>query len=55
MYQQKDKYSIYTALMNCHSKKARDCYILHTVLLVIILLFIITTISYHYAKQKGII
>ena len=46
---------IYTALMNCHSKKARDCYILHTVLLVIILLFIITTISYHYAKQKGII
>ena len=27
-----------TALINCHSKKVRDCYIFHTVLLVIILL-----------------
>ena len=41
-----------TASINCHSKKARDCYILHKVLLVIILLMIITFICYH-AKQKG--
>ena len=34
---------------------ASDCYILHTVLLVIILLLIITIICYHYAKQKDII
>ena len=33
-----------TASKNCHSKKVRDCYILHTVLLVIILLLIITII-----------
>ena len=44
-----------TASINCHNKKVRDCYILHTVLLVIILLLIITIICYHYAKQKGII
>ena len=43
-----------TALINCHSKTARDCYILHTVLLVAILLLIITIICYHYEKQKGI-
>ena len=43
-----------TASINCHSKKVRDCYILHTVLLVIMLLLIITIICYHYAKQKGI-
>ena len=43
------------ASIYCHSKKVRDCYILHTVLLVIILLLIITIICYHYAKQKGII
>ena len=41
-----------TASINCHSKKARDCYILHKVLLVIILLMIITFICYH-TKQKG--
>ena len=42
-------------------KKVRhkiDCYILHTILLVTILLLIITIISYHYVKhrpkQKGI-
>ena len=29
--------------------------ILHTVLLVIILILMITAICYHYAKQKGII
>ena len=43
-----------TASIMHHSKKLRDCYILHTVLLAIILLLIITIISYHYAKQKGI-
>ena len=31
-----------TVSINCHSKKVRDCYILHTILLVIILLLIIT-------------
>ena len=41
-----------TAPINCHSKKVRDCYILHTVLLVIILLLIITIICYQYVKQK---
>ena len=45
---------ISTASINCHSKKVRDCYILHTVLLAIVLILIITTICYHYAKQKGI-
>ena len=30
-----------------------DCYILHTVLLVIMLLFIITIIFHHYAKHKS--
>ena len=44
-----------TTSINCHSKKVRDCYILHTVLLVIIVLLIITLTCYHYAKQKGII
>ena len=43
-----------TASTNCHNKKVRDCYILHTVLLAIILLFIIIIICYHYAKQKSI-
>ena len=38
---------------NCHSKKVKDCYILHTVLLVIILLLIITIICYHYAKHRS--
>ena len=40
-----------TASMNHHSKKVRDCYNLHAVLLVIILLFIIIIIFY-YVKQK---
>ena len=44
-----------TALINCHSKKVRDCYILRTVLLVSKLLLIITIIFYNYAKQKGIV
>ena len=43
-----------TASINWHSKKVRDCYILHTVLLAIILLLIFTIICYYYAKQKGI-
>ena len=43
-----------TASINCHCKKVRDCYILHTVLLVTILPLIITIICYHYAKQKSI-
>ena len=40
-----------TTSINCHSKKVRDCYILHTVSL---LLLISTIICYYYAKQKGI-
>ena len=36
------------ASINCHCKKVRDCYIMHTVLLVIMLLLIITIICYHY-------
>ena len=43
-----------TASINCQSKKVRDCYILHTALLVIILILMITIIFYHYAKQKCI-
>ena len=42
-----------TASISWCSEKVRDCYILYTVLLAIILL--ITIICYHYAKQKGII
>ena len=44
-----------SVLTNFH-KKVRykmDCYILHTVLLRIILLFIIAVICYHYAKHKS--
>ena len=44
-----------TVSVSYYSKKARDCYILHTVLLAIILLVIITIICYHCAKQKGMI
>ena len=43
-----------TASINSHSIKVRDCYILHTLLLAIILLLIIITICYHYAKQKDV-
>ena len=39
--------------INYHNIKARDCYILQTVLLVIILLLIITIIYYHYAKHRS--
>ena len=41
-----------TASINCHIIKVRDCYILHTVLLVIILLLIIMIICYHFAKNR---
>ena len=44
-----------TASINCHSKKLKDCYILHTVLSTVILLLVIIIICYHYAKQKGTI
>ena len=44
-----------TPSINCHSIEVRDCYILHTVLLTIILLLIINNFCYHYVKQKGII
>ena len=42
--------------INFEDKKVRyknDCYILHTVLLAIILLLIITIICYHYAKHRN--
>ena len=42
-----------TASINYHSKKVRDCYILHTVLLVVILLLIITISCYQYAKHTS--
>ena len=42
-----------TTSVNCHSKKVKDCYILHTVLLAVMLLLIITIIGYHYAKHKS--
>ena len=43
-----------TTSINRHSKKSKR-YILHTVLLAIFLLLIVTIICYHYAKQKDII
>ena len=45
-----------TILTNYDNKKVRykiDCYILHTVLLAIILLLIITIVCYHYAKHRS--
>ena len=45
-----------TASINFHNKKLRykmDCYILHTILLVTILLFINAIISYHYTKHRS--
>ena len=45
-----------TSSINCHSKSVRyktDCYILHTFLLVIKLLLIITTVCYHYPKHRS--
>ena len=43
-----------TASINCNNKKVIDGHILHTVLLVINLLLIVTIICYNYAKQKSI-
>ena len=42
-----------TVSLNCHSKKVRNYYTLHRVLIVIISLLIITTICYPYAKQNS--
>ena len=42
-----------TFSINWHSKKVRDCYILHRVVLAIILLLINTIICYHYAKRRS--
>ena len=42
-----------TASLSCHSVKGRDCYILHTVLLAIILPLINIIACCHYAKLKG--
>ena len=44
-----------TVSIDFHDKKVRykmDCFIFHTVLLVIILLFRIAIICYHYAKHR---
>ena len=43
----------YTSSINFNSKKVRDCYMLHTVLLAVRLLLIITIICYHYVKHKS--
>ena len=42
-----------TSLINCHSERVRDWYILRTILLAIILLLIITIICYHYGKHRS--
>ena len=47
---------VYIISTNSDNKKVRykmDCYILHTVLLGIILLFLIAIICYHYAKHMS--
>ena len=41
-----------TASISWHSKKVRNCYISHTVLLVIVLILLVTIICYHYVKLK---
>ena len=60
MYQQKKTNPetanvISTASINCHRKKVRYFYSLHTVLLAIILILKITIICCHYVKEKVII
>ena len=42
-----------TSTMTINSDDKTDCYILHTVLLVIILLFIIAIISCHYTNYRS--
>ena len=44
-----------TVSINCHGKKVRDCYILQTVVLAIVLLLVINIVCYYFANQKGII
>ena len=44
-----------TTSINCHSKKVRNWYLLHTVLLGIILPLVFIIICYYYAKQKATI
>ena len=44
--------TIATNVTKNHNKKVEDCYVLHTVLLVNILLLIINIVCYHYAKQN---
>ena len=39
--------------INCHSEKIRDCFILHTVLLTVILLLKIAIVCYHYTKHRS--
>ena len=51
----KKKNTSSTALINYHSRKVRDCYIFHAVLLVIILLLKNIIICCYYAKQKSAI
>ena len=60
-YEKKSNTIATNVSINFHNEKVRyklDCYISHTILLVIILLLIITIICYDYAKhrskQKGI-
>ena len=36
--------------LNCHSKKGKDCYILNTFLLVIMLPLVIFIVCYYFAK-----
>ena len=51
----KVKYALATNITrNPHSKKVRDCYSFHAVLVVSILLLTISFFCYHYAKQKDI-
>ena len=42
-----------TVLINWPSKKVRDCYNVHAVLLAIILLLIIVIFCYHYTIKSG--
>ena len=48
------KSTMVTNSVNKYIRYKMYCFILHTVLLVIILLFTIAIICYHCAKQKGI-
>ena len=43
-----------TALINCHSTKARDCYTLHTVLLILITLLIAISVCCYLIKYWAI-